>query len=346
LDQIQVDNREDIATGDGPVHRPARVVPLPQTTTAVFDQSFDLLKSQFVPLMLTVGLVLLPVHLLQHYVAARWLYPLMRLATSHSANPDILKMLTAWTGVALIGDPRHNPIPGLVSLLVPLLVSAPVALCVADVFASRQIDIGQAFQYSLSRVFSIATVALFGLLCCLAVWLCLTGALTFVLTFCLGLVAISLGSTMSGILGDVITSVYVITILVTPYVVTCLFYGRTFAFVVPAIVIERMGTLNGVWRSQQLAGSVKYGTTLLIFCLLPLLIMALQYAMIYGCQQALLILHLPTVSQFLADALIVALVTCVLQAYWMVFVARLYYDYRIKRECLDLRIMMDEGAPA
>ena len=58
-----------------------------------------------------------------------------------------------------------------------------------------------------------------------------------------------------------------------------------------------------------------------------------------ACDSTLAAFHLAPVWQFLTQTSLTAGISCFIQPYWMIFITLLYFDYRIQRECFDIRML-------
>jgi hypothetical protein len=309
----------------------------------VFDHAFDILKSNFVPLLLIVAIVFLPLHLIEQYIVSSWLNPRFT-DLGLQDNPDngfqsFGQLFTLSMEYIPTGYPRFG-VPGVMLFLAALFTSAPVSAAVTDIIAGRPISIVDNYRAAWSARMQLVCGSLLAGLCCFAIWAgttALIGAIGFFPLLVLTAMAADLPD--PSVAGWVVL-IYMLICVVIPFAVTCLFYGRTFAFLVPVCVNERASTMGGVARSQQLARCVPYRTTLLTFTMLPLVVLALQFMLFFGCDAGLQFLHFSPLWNYMASTAICALFVCLLHTYWMVYIARLYYDYRVKRECLDIRMLM------
>ena len=171
----------------------------------------------------------------------------------------------------------------------------------------KSLSISDCYQNACKRLPHLVLAALLAFLCCAAVAL-----FSFTVIFILD----SLAMFVVGLL-TVVTSaeqiagwaviIMAIALVLIPYLLTSLFFGRIFAFMVPAIVIERMSVLEAVARSQQLAKCVPFKTTLLVFAMLPLFTLALQLMLVYGSEYFLQIFQFTPILEFLAYTGVAAL---------------------------------------
>lgn len=318
-------------------------IPLPESPSAIFDQAFDILKDNLVPILLIVAVLYVPLESLRAFISVKSLLPMMSEVTRLGDKAGIHKTLVAWIGSLLLGEPRHTHTPGLVSLIIPFVVSAPIAIAISDIFSGKQIDVISSYYRVGVRAFSVIGSTVIAGLACFAVWSCITLFLVIFLGFIVGLITMAVGSNMQGGIAAVLGTSYLLICLIVPFLITAAFFGKTFAFAVPAAVIEHMGSLNAIWRSQQLAACVRLRVIMLVFTILPLVLISIQFAIIYALQSLTAFLHIGSLMSFLLNAAASLLITCLVQAYWMVFIARLYYDCRIRRECIDIRLMAALG---
>ncbi len=317
---------------------PEALIPVSQSTSAIFDHAFDLVKANFATIILTVAILLLPTFLMLQYAESKWLSPAMADLDLSSDDVDIFRLMLTVVGYILVGSPK-NSIPGLLTLAVCVLVSAPVAFTIGQLQVGQKPSISSGYKIAVNRGFHVLTSAVIALSSCITI-----GIPIFATLFIFSMIAstsltvwlTSVG--LTSVVPVVIVVLFVITLLV-PYFAVCLFFGRFFAFTVCCIVTEKTSILESMAHSCQLAKSVSWKVTITIFAILPLMVLFIQYAMGSGFSSAISLLHLSPQWNFIASTGFTALITCVLQAFWMVFIALLYYDYRVKRECFDIRLL-------
>lgn len=314
-------------------------IPSSLSASALFDQAIDLLRVNFVSIFLTVALILFPLQLIEQYITAMWLDPAGALINTQGDSADPLQMLLVAIGFVLTGVPR-NAIPGVMLLGAVLFASAPVAACVSHQICGKPVSVINGYRQSFARIPQLVFAALLSGLCCLTIWFFTTFFLVVGGLLCLGVISIVIAGFGDAQPAVWLTVIYMLICIVVPYAITCVFFGRTFALVVPVIVVERASVMTAVSRSRQLSSSVPYSTTLLTFGMLPITVFAVQHMLMFGCDSMLQLLDLSPLWQYACSTAVCAITICLLHSYWMVFLSRLYFDYRIRRECLDIRMLL------
>src|SRR5579871_1246583 len=117
---------------------------LPQTLGGVFDESFELYKKHFLTFAMIAAVALIPTQMLLHTIVALWLRPLANQINANS-SPDAGLLVLTRIGFFFTGDPR-NETPGLISLLVPILISGPMAVAVSDIYIGRKATVRDAYR--------------------------------------------------------------------------------------------------------------------------------------------------------------------------------------------------------
>ncbi len=314
-------------------------IPTPQSITSVLDDAFDLLKRYFFVLILPTALLMLPTHLLLTLIQLRWLNPALADLQAQGDNADALTAIYLAIGYIFVGSPT-NAIPGLIGLFIPLLASGATCVIVADILAGRQMSVAGSLLALSRRAFSVLACSILGMLCTLVV---LTGSLiVMIVVAVLLMIALTAVSVVTdGLVPPALGTVIVLVCVVVPYFVTTYFLSRTFLFSVPAAVLEKLDALEAPNRSAQLAKCARAGG---IVSILPFTIILLQIGLSAGINTVIGMSGFSPQMLFVAGSAAAALVSCTVQTYWMVFIARLYFNARMSREALDIRILLAQEA--
>jgi hypothetical protein len=310
---------------------------------AVFDHAIDLLKSNLLPLLLIVSIVLLPIILSEHYVVSSLLNPkLVALNVQQGANSAFQSFEQRFAlAIEYIptGLPRYG-VPGCLLFIAALFASAPVSLAVTDIVAGRRVSVINSLRTTWLCRMNVISCILLTSLCCFAIWgfaTIVVGAVGFIPWMAL---VFASSRFPSPAVAGWITIFYFFACILVPVAVTCLFFGRTFALSIPVCVNERASTMACIARSQQLAMCDRYGATVLTFTMLPIMVLAVQFMLIFGCNSALQLLNLSPMWGYIASIAITSIIVCIINCYWMVYTTVLYYDHRVKHECFDIRMLM------
>jgi hypothetical protein len=112
-----------------------------------------------------------------------------------------------------------------------------------------------------------------------------------------------------------------------------------FTFLPPLVAIEGVTLSTAMNRTSQLIGRKLFWRAWAAISCLPLLTFGLQFLTIWGISSLVALFKLPTWLHFLSSATIACVIGCFFQPYWMVFLTLFYFDARMRREGLDIRIL-------
>ncbi|HLK61771.1 MAG TPA: hypothetical protein VKU00_34815 [Chthonomonadaceae bacterium] len=303
----------------------------PQSVTGIFDEAFDLYKRHFGVFVMIAAVILLPIQLACYALHAVWLQKLAADVAAHtqSGTEDYGGTLLVWFGYFLIGDPRRG-IPGIFSFCAPFLISGPISVAVSDSYLGRQPSMRAAYRAMSGYLPRLIGTYLLAGLACIAV--AAGGAM--VISVVVSLLALALAWVLPEVWG-----ITTLVLALVPYIVAAAFMARYFALTTPVAVLEGAPTLYVTGRNSQLVGRLRYRATILAMVFLPLLTFGFQYILIYSVDSSMAQFMLPDAVQFLIRTCAGAAAFCFIQPYWMIFVTLLYYNYRVQRECFDVRIL-------
>lgn len=302
---------------------------MPQTLAGVFDEAFDLYKRHFTLLAMIVAVGLIPTEILRNIVIAVWLHPLdAHLSGVSNANTDSIVLLRL--GQVFFGEPRVGW-AGLLAFFVLILLSAPISIAVSDLYFGRETAVRDCYRrsrpYLMSMMWGYCQVLLISIgvgFVGLMVVLMVAGVVTSI--FALASVP-EIGIILSLIL------------MVLPYGFCCAIIARNFLFVTPLTVLEGLPATYVPYRNNQLVGKRRFWRSWAATAALPILWVGFLAILNASITSALVVLHLPSIADFIAVSALGEAIHFFLAPYWIIFVTLLYYDYRVRREGFDVRVL-------
>jgi hypothetical protein len=301
---------------------------LPQTLGGVFDEAFDLYKRHFSTLAMIVAIALIPTQILLHTIVAIWLRPLAH--SLSGPNPDVDLLLLMRFGYFLTGDPREG-YPGLISLVLPILISGPMSVAVSDIYLRKTPSAWDAYRRArpfLPRL--LGGYILIGL-----AFIAVTAVSFLVLSMVMGVLA----TVVSWLGAEEIGIVFVILMILGPYLLGCALVARDFAFTTPILVLEGAPLSFLSSRNKQLVGPTRFRRTWGALVFLPIVTFGLQFLILQAIVMTLHSFAVPALLQFIVETALGTATAFFFQPFWMIFITLLYYDYRVRREGFDLRVL-------
>ncbi|HZO89282.1 MAG TPA: hypothetical protein VFB38_13195 [Chthonomonadaceae bacterium] len=300
---------------------------LPQTLAGVFDEAFDLYKRHFSTLALTAALLYLPAHIVLNGLLYLWLRPLQTELAAQRGSADFDVFFQVGLVFLLFS---------LVVMAALILTTGPVAVAVSDLYLGRRVSVREAYRRArphLLRLFG-------GWLVVALAFIGISFVSFFVITVLLALILSALGlrGTNSGLTEEIGVVVGLLMVL-CPYFVGCMVLARNYLFTTQLIVLEGLGVSQVSPRNTQLVGKARFWRSFWAVFFLPILSFGLISMISYSARSALSLVPLPPLADFLATTAVSVAASFFIQPYWMIFLTLLYYDYRVRREGLDLRIL-------
>lgn len=304
-------------------------VTMPQTLAGVFDEAFDLYKRHFPLLAMIVAVGLIPTEILRNIIVAVWLHPLdAHLSGVSSANPDSIVLLRL--GQFFFGEPRSG-FAGILALIVLVLLSAPISIAVSDIYFGRETTVRDCYRrsrpYIVSMMWGYCQVLLISI-----------GVLFVGLTVVTMIAAVVAG-VIAGAGGPEIAFVVFLGLMLLPYFFCCGIIARSFLFVTPLTVLEGLPASFVPYRNNQLVGKKRFRRSWAATAAVPILWISFQAILNSSVMSALEVLHLPSIANFIAVSALGTAVHFFMAPYWTIFVTLLYYDYRVRREGFDVRVL-------
>ena len=302
---------------------------MPQTLAGVFDEAFDLYKRNFALLAMIVAVGVIPTEILRNIIVAVWLHPMdAHLSGVANANPDSLVLLRI--GQFFFGEPRSGW-PGILAMLVLVFLSAPLSIAVSDLYFGRSTTVRDCYRrsrpYIMPMLWGYCQVAL------ISIGVLFVGM--FVILMIIGVVAAIFSA------ADVpeIAFICAMVLMVLPYFFCCGIFARSFLFVTPLTVLEGLPASYVPYRNNQLVGKKRFWRSWAAAAGLPI-ILACFWAIFNSASDSLLdVLHLPSILYFIAVQAKGTAIYFFLAPYWTIFPTLLYYDYRVRREGFDVRLL-------
>ncbi len=312
-------------------------VTAPQPLAGVLDEAFDLYKRHFLALAIIVAVALVPIELFQHAVVGFWIRPLAARASGQS-DPDPSSVVVQAIGWFIFGEPRTG-VPGLISLILHVLVSAPIAIAISDVYLGRTPDWrgswSRARPYLLKNVgahaFALLAAGAAAAGCLLAVSIVMT-------VFISAASAVGLGNDAS------ITGIVLLAAI--PYALVAGFLARSFLFLTPLTVLEGLKVSEAMQRNSQLVGQRRFWRSWLAIAGLPLLVFLAPATVGWAVENLLGLVRLPGAAAWAVETSLGTATRVLFEPYWVIFLTLLYYDYRVRREGFDVQLvaLMDRAA--
>ena len=304
-------------------------VTMPQTLAGVFDEAFDLYKRHFSLLAMIVAVGLIPTEIIRNTVIAVWLHPLdAHLSGAGNVNTDSLFMLRI--GQFIFGEP-HIGFPGLLAFVVLILLSAPISVAVSDLYFGRATTVKEC--YLRSRPYFMNMVWGYCLLFLVVIGVAFAGV---------SLVSIP-AALLTGFMAAAgvpeIAAVVLAVLFCLPYFFCVGVVARNFVFMTPLTVLEGLPASFVAYRNIQLVGKKRFWRTWAAASALPILWIGLQWIFDLSRESAIHAMHLPSVVDFTVTAAFGAATSFFLAPYWTIFLTLLYYDYRVRREGFDVRVL-------
>lgn len=307
-------------------------ITMPQTLAGVFDEAFDLYKRHFGLLAMIVAVGLIPTEILRNTIIAIWLHPLdAHLSGPGASNPDSMVMLRI--GQFLFGEPRIG-FPGLLAVIVLILLSAPVSVAVSDIYFGRSASVKDCYRRS--RPYFMKMAGGYCLVALVAIGVAFASLI--VLSIPAGLIA-GLVTSVGAPEIAVVVVVVVVAFMFLPYFISCGIVARNFVFMTPLTVLEGLPASFVAYRNHQLVGKKRFWRTWAAVSALPILWIGFQSIFDLSIDSAMQALHLPSIVDFTAAAALGSATHFFLAPYWTIFVTLLYYDYRVRREGFDVRVL-------
>jgi hypothetical protein len=302
---------------------------MPQTLAGVFDEAFDLYKRHFALLASIVAAWLIPTEILRNVVVAVWLHPLdAHLSGLGRVNPESMALLRF--GQFLFGEPRSG-FAGILAFLVLIPLSAPISIAVSDLYFGRTTTVRECYRRS--RPYLLPMLGGYALMALIGVAVVFVGAL--IMSMIAGVLALFFAMAGAAEVGLVLFG----TLMVLPYFAYCGIIARHYIFMTPLTVLEGLPPTYVAFRNSQLVGKKRFWRTWAAAAALPILLVSFQAILKFSLLAALEAVHLPSMVDFIATEAVSSAVHFFLAPYWTIFATLLYYDYRVRREGFDVRVL-------
>lgn len=316
-------------TADAAALQDAENLLLPQPLSGVFDEAFDIYKRNFVTLASIVAIIFLPLQTLLYALANLWLRPL----AAHVSDNDTLGWTALIFGRMFVGGPEYA-LPGVLTILTLIVVSAPLTVALSDIYVGKPPLLRDCYRRAIPRVPRLILAWVLGLFAFFAlssvaaiVYLMVLGTLATVYTF------------SHGPAPEIVIGIVTYLGMPLPYILGMSIIAYSFSFTTPLIVLENASVGAVPTRNAQLVGRKRFLRCWAACTFLPVLVLGLQAIILVSSASALGALHLPPLLNFMLETSLSAVLVFFLMPYMMIFLTALYYDYRVRREGFDVRVL-------
>ncbi len=302
----------------------------PHSIGGVFDLAFDIYRTHFRAFVLLLAVLLLPTQAILTLLVNTWLKPLENYLDAHAE--DAGAALTLVSGYLFTGIPQAG-FPGLLSLLVLGIVSAPIAIAVGDVYRGR----APVWSNCYGRAFARIPRVLLGWILAgfaFAAIVALTSAFLF-------FVAVLWAYFIRSPLPEALTVILTVLALFSPYVAAMTLGAFCFSFTAPLIVLEDTPVTQIPARCRQLTARPRALRIWTAIVFLPIVFLTAQTLMLLSLSSFLSLFTLLPLLRFCIESTLNVLLIVFLQPYLLIFLNVLYFDCRIGREALDIHLLAE-----
>lgn len=306
---------------------------LPSTLAGVFDEAFDLYKRHFAAFAMTIAAIVIPLQIVLQIVESVWLRPMALRLNAQGGAADLSLAFFTYLGYFLTGTPRTDS-PGILTLAALAVASGAITLLVADIYSGKQPSVRTTLRgvrpYVLSLIggWTLAGVVFLA-----------AAAIAFTVLSILFTLVVMATASLLGQVSETVTTIGALGMILSTYAFAAAVLAYYFVFTTPLIVLERAPASQVSARNIQLAGKNRFWRTWGAVTFLPLVTLGLMMLILWSTELMLERLQLPPLINFMTDLALSTAILLFFQPYWMVFLTLLYYDYRIRREGFDVRLL-------
>lgn len=308
-----------------------------RTLGAIFDEAFDLYKNHFLTIAVLVALVFIPLQIGLHAASDIWLKPIeKRLEGQTNFDDNIGEFVLFAVAFLFTGDPNEG-VPGILQGMALVLVSAPVTIAVAELYAGRPISVREAYRRAaphLGRLLGAWTLIALVMLC-----------IGFVSMTVISFVFVLAAASLAPALPEAVLIGFLLVVLGVPYLLCSAFAALSFIFTTPLMVLEGLSFTAAAARNARLSGKKRFRHVWAAAVFLPLVVIGLRYLILLSVGSALAALRLAPLLAFLAQTTFASLIYFFFEPYWMIFITLLYYDCRYRREGYDVSLLAETLPP-
>ncbi|MCX6381970.1 MAG: hypothetical protein NT023_21250 [Armatimonadetes bacterium] len=306
----------------------------PQPIMGIFDRAFDLYKSRALTYIVTVAIILLPMHALLQMVNNFWLAPLSQ-SVQDASDPEILAQTFQLIGAVLLVGVPDMGIPGILTAIAFFIASTPVTLITSHILLGKPISIRRAFRQSFRLLLRQGTVWLFAGLAFIG------GYSLWFLGFSIVISLLLMGAAAIPGSSSAVAGVLVVLLFIVPYFLACFAIARAFILATPLTVLEGKRPTRIVERNTQLIPKQSFRKVWLATACLPVALLGLQMLLITSLASVTTSLHIQPLLNFWIQTAFTALLSLFFQPYAMIFFTLLYYDMAFRRDGLDIRLLAE-----
>lgn len=324
LDSFQTNNRYSAETGlPGEMDYHLRSM-APMTLGGLFDDAYILYKKHFLTLALVVAIIYLPIQIILHACVNIWLNPLgTYLSIDKKALDDPILALVNGGAYCLTGIPSSG-YPGIISLLTSYILTGPIAIAIGNLTLGKPITISTSYR---------SFIGLSGKLILNWILMVFLGSIIFWTVSMFLLIPSTLTPFSMLFLPISLTLAIVLTFAPLTY---------WFALVPPIIALENVSLFKAMSRNSALVKNSNFRRCWFATLFVPSITYGLQILMLFSVTSFINALNIDSWLRFLLSSLLISLVSFIFQPYAMIFTTLLYFDVRIRTECLDIRFLVDQ----
>ena len=300
--------------------------------TALFDQAFDLYRRHFVRLAMILAVGFVPLQIVLHAIVNLYLRPWSASIEGLNNDDQVTQGLFVVLGYFFTGYPQYG-VPGIISLLALLILSAPVAVGVASALHGEPVSVRLAYGRLRRVFFRLVGIWLAAITASIGIIL-VSG---FIVIMGLGLLLIMVAEIMP----EIVVTVYIVGVIAIPYALIAAFIARTFLLASPLIILEGRTVGEVPTRMGQLIQGRKFWKVWAATLGFPLIVLGLRFFVIGGMEATLQAAALPPTLNFVTETLLSTLIYFFFEPFWMIFLTLLYFDGRVRRDGYDIYCMAE-----
>ena len=303
-----------------------------RSLAGIFDGAFDLYKRHFFTLAVIVAVVVIPLQIGLHAVSDIYLVPIAKSIEGKEEFTDAAPILALGFASLFTGNPVEG-VPGILSFLALVFVSAPVTVAVEQLYAGRSISVREAYLRAAPTQLAL-----------LGAWMLIALAMLFILFVSVIVLSVVLGITLLNALRfmpEVAVVLFALIATLLPYIGMCAILAQFFFFTTPLMVLEKQSFAAAISRNAQLVGKSRFLRVWLAAVCLPLVVFGLRALILSAVGEVIEVLSLPPFPAFLAKTAFASAIHFFFEPYWMLVVSLLYFDSRISREGYDVQILSE-----
>ncbi len=311
------------------------VVLAPRSATDLFDSALEHYRNNFATYLYTMVLAVFPIELIQKFIFEIWFKPALAEQFSGVTLSKAAQFynIVATVAYIVLGSGR-TLWPGLLGLFLIFVGTGACSLIVAGGLELKPV----APKAALIQ----CTKASGRLLVCASI-LGVAASCSFVVGY---LIAIIVGSTIAVLPIPAAAEIGTIIAVVLGYILTCIPLAQHCFFAIQIVLIEGKSPWRLWDRNCILIRQLRLRNAVAAFASLPIIVVLTALVVLQTGHSLLtklvinpLAVHISAVVAAALQNIVVNLMVIALMPYVAIVTTLLYYDYRIRREALDLRVL-------